>query len=258
MADPGTTLVMLPGLDGTGLVFGPLLACLPAEISAEPVCYPADRVMTFPEHVELARLCLPADRPFVLLAESFSGPVALQLLADPPTNLLGVILVATFARYPRPFLVDAARHLPQALLLKFFASPLISRFFCLGMASKEAIRLFCGALLSVQLKVLSSRLRIVSELPPPPSISFAGPALYLQAGHDRLVPPRAAAAMRQYLPQLRLEKIPGPHTILLARPQQGASLISSFMSSLKNPQGQTCREGRECIGYSSTDSPTDT
>ncbi|HKJ29840.1 MAG TPA: hypothetical protein VKA22_06480, partial [Desulfuromonadales bacterium] len=72
MTSHQTTLVMLPGLDGTGLVFDPLLEHLPEEIEVQVVRYPADRVMSFQEHVDFARKQLPRKKPFVLLAESFS------------------------------------------------------------------------------------------------------------------------------------------------------------------------------------------
>ena len=35
-------LVLLPGMDGTGRLFGPLLAALPPGIDGEPVAYPRD------------------------------------------------------------------------------------------------------------------------------------------------------------------------------------------------------------------------
>ncbi len=228
-----TTLVILPGLDGTGLFFAPLTSCLPEGMSTQVVSYPADLVMSFQEHVDFARQQLPEDRPFVLLAESFSGPVSLQLLAEPPDNLRGVIFVATFARHPSPFLLDAACHMPQSLLLKLFTTPLLSRGLCLGGAPADAVKLFQRALLSVKQKVLSRRLQILANLPPPPETTFSGPALYIQASRDRLVPPRAAEALARHLPQLRVERVAGPHIILLAQPENGARLISAFFSDLK-------------------------
>lgn len=225
-----TTLLLLPGLDGTGLVFEPLLAQLPAGIDAQVVRYPADRPMSFQEHVDYARSQLPTERPFVLLAESFSGPVALQLLAGAPANLIGVMFVATFARYPRPFLLDAGQHLPQSLLLKIFSTALFSRCFCLGGASADAVGLFRRALSSVKLSVLSRRLQILAELPPPPQLDFTKPSLYLQAGSDRLVPARATRPLQELLPQLQVVVVPGPHILLLAHPARGARLISEFIA----------------------------
>jgi pimeloyl-ACP methyl ester carboxylesterase len=227
-----TTLLFLPGLDGTGLVFEPLLAHLPAEIDARVVRYPVDRVMSFQEHVDFARQQFPSKRPFVLLAESFSGPIALHLLAEPPGNLIGVIFVATFAHYPSPFLLDASRLMPQGLLLKLFSTTLLSRFFCLGGASVDAVKLFCTALASVQLNVLPNRLQLLADLPPSPDATFSGPCLYIQASNDRLVSSRALAPLQRHLPQLRVEKIHGPHIVLLAQPETGAGLISGFVATL--------------------------
>jgi pimeloyl-ACP methyl ester carboxylesterase len=236
MTPQRTTLIMLPGLDGTGLVFEPLLQYLPEEIDAQVVRYPVDSVMTFAEHVAFAREQLPRDKSFVLLAESFSGPVGLQLLAEPPENLVGVIFVATFARFPSPFLLDAANHLPQGVLLKLFSTTLFSRFFCLGSATKERVGLFRRALATVKLKVLSRRLQLLAELPPPPDTTFSGPCLYLQASNDRLVPARALIPMQKHLPQLQVEKVSGPHIILLAHPETGARLISDFIATLTDSQ----------------------
>ncbi len=234
-----TTLLLIPGLDGTGLVFEPLLAHLPTEIDAQVVRYPADRVMSFKEHVAFVRKQLPKKKPFVLLAESFSGPIGLQLLADPPDNLIGVIFVATFAHYPSPFLLDAGRILPQGLLLKLFSSTLFSRFFCLGGASADAVKLFRQALKSVKLNVLSHRLQILAELPPPPDTIFSGPCIYIQPSSDRLVSSRAVAPLQRHLPQLQVEKIHGPHIILLAQAESGARLISDFIASLADLRKHT-------------------
>jgi pimeloyl-ACP methyl ester carboxylesterase len=231
-----TTLLLLPGLDGTGLIFEPLLTYLPEEIDAQIVRYPANRVMSFQEHIAFARKQFPKKKPFVLLAESFSGPIGLQLLAEPPGNLVGVILVATFARHPSPFLVDAGRYLPQKLLLNLFSKTPLGRFFCLGGASADAAEILREALQSVKLSVLSNRLKILAELPPPPDKTFSGPCLYLQASRDRLVPSRAVDQLQRHLPQLQVEQIAGPHIILLAQPETGARQISDFIATLTDTQ----------------------
>jgi pimeloyl-ACP methyl ester carboxylesterase len=232
MTSHQTTLVMLPGLDGTGLVFDPLLKHLNEDIEAQVVRYPADRVMSFQEHVDFARKQLPLKKPFVLLAESFSGPIGLQILSDPPDNLKGVLLVATFARHPTPFFLDAGLYLPQQLILNLFSKTFLGRFFCLGGASPESVDILQNALKSVKLNVLSNRLKILAELPPPPEISFSGPCLYLQAKNDLLVPERATVPLKQLLPQLQIEQVPGPHITLLAHPETGAQRISNFISGL--------------------------
>lgn len=230
-------LVLLPGLDGTGLVFEPLLRSLPQEIVPRVVHYPCDHPLSFAEHVDFARGELPCDQPFVLLAESFSGPVGLQLLAVPPENLLGVIFVATFARSPSPLLLAIGRYLPPRLLRTFFSTTLLSRYFCLGKAPQDRVDLFRQALQSAGLNAMAQRLRILAELPPPPATAFARPCLYLQAENDRLVPPGAVEDLRVALPQLQVQRLPGPHIILLAEPEAGARVIGDFIFQL-NKSGE--------------------
>ena len=232
MSDNQITLIMLPGLDGTGDVFGPLLDCLPQSVEPMVLRYPKDRVMSFDEHVDTARAQIPTNKPFVLLAESFSGPVGLQLLADPPDNMIGVIFVATFDRYPRPFLLDIAKVLPQGGLLSLFCTTPVLRFFCLGSGPTSSVKLFRKALKSVDINVLSRRLQILAEMPPPPDVDTQLPCIYLQASKDRLVPERAAGRLQRVVPDMVIRQLDGPHTILLAEPESGAAAIADFVNSL--------------------------
>ena len=226
-------LVMLPGLDGTGMVFEPLLDQLGATIAPRIVSYPTNEILGLFDYVELARNALPTESPFVLLAESFSGPIGLQLLTAPPDNLVGVIFVTTFARYPRPFLLDLARNLPQDALRGLFETRLGCRFFCLGAAPKSAVALFQQAISQVKTATLTSRLNLLAHLPPPPTAGFRGSCLYLQASQDHLVPSRATVEMQKVLPQMDISTLKGPHTILLAQPENGARLIQQFVHSLQ-------------------------
>ena len=89
--------MLLPGLDGTGKLFANFLAVLPPTIEARVIDYPTDEPLTY-EQLELrVRAALPSDRPFVLLGESFGGPIAIRIAASPPPGLAGLILCGTFA-----------------------------------------------------------------------------------------------------------------------------------------------------------------
>ena len=80
------SLVLLPGLNGTGDLFAPLLAKLPDSLSATVVRYPAAEPLDYLGHEAIARAALPTDRPFVLLGESFSGPIAIRIAASAPIS----------------------------------------------------------------------------------------------------------------------------------------------------------------------------
>src|SRR5262245_41048704 len=71
------TLVLLPGLDGTGKLFGPFVERAHATFDVKVVEYPADERLGYPELEALVGRGLPTSGPFFLVAESFSGPIAI-------------------------------------------------------------------------------------------------------------------------------------------------------------------------------------
>ena len=78
-----TALVLLPGMDGTGDLFAPLLSALPPALRTIVVRYPCDRPLAMPNW-RRTRARAPQDQPFVLLGESFSGPIAAAIAARRP------------------------------------------------------------------------------------------------------------------------------------------------------------------------------
>lgn len=69
----------------------------------EVVAYPADRVLDDQLQAFVADR-LPGDAPFLLVGESFSGPFAIRIAASRPPGLSGLVLCASFAVSPRPWL----------------------------------------------------------------------------------------------------------------------------------------------------------
>lgn len=104
-----TTLLLLPGLDGTGRLFGPLLRELSAGWHPVVVSYPMDANADYEVLTQLALRAVPADGPLVLLGESFSGPVAIKLAVALGARVQALILCCSFARNPRPGLRRLAR-----------------------------------------------------------------------------------------------------------------------------------------------------
>jgi len=117
-------LVLLPGLDGTGAFTGPIEASFGKTFEIVSITFPVD-VSTYSELEALVRADLPAE-DFVLLAESFSGPLAAMIAADPPPSMKGVIFAVTFARRPRPYPIWSA-HLIRFLPFRraWFTRPLL-------------------------------------------------------------------------------------------------------------------------------------
>lgn len=93
-------LILLPGMDGTGKLFESLANRLSATYEIEVVEYPTDRCLSYTELKSLVQSVIPISRSFVLLAESFSTPLAVTIAADNPSNLKGLILCTGFVSRP--------------------------------------------------------------------------------------------------------------------------------------------------------------
>jgi pimeloyl-ACP methyl ester carboxylesterase len=228
------TLVLLPGLDGTGALLSAFRKALDPGISTAVVSYPPAPDIGYAGLVAIARSLLPQDAPFVLLAESFSGPVSLSIAASRPAGLRGLILACSFARNPRPLLAPLA---PLVRLLPIRRVPIgLLSWPTLGRLATPALRAQLADVLSrVPPAVVRSRLRAVLEIDVSallPRIDL--PILYLRASDDRLVPRSVGAALTM-APQTRLIDLEGPHFLLQACPSAAAAVVEAFLHEVAAP-----------------------
>ncbi|MFG6486165.1 alpha/beta fold hydrolase [Roseateles sp. BYS78W] len=228
-----TTLVLLPGLDGTGSLFQPLLRELPAGWRTRVVAYPMDARADYVVLTRLAAEALPADGPLVVLGESFSGPVAIRLAAALGPRLRALILCCSFARSPRPALSRLGRLLPWLPPPGLVPAWLSERVLLGGGPSDEARVLLAEALAQLPAAVLRARLRMVMAVDVSEELAAVrAPVLYLQAGQDRVVPPAAAVHVRRACPQVVITRIDGPHGLLQAAPGRCVAAMTSFLAPL--------------------------
>lgn len=227
---PQPILVLLPGMDGTGLMFEPFVQVLHG-LEPRVVRYPAE-LTSYADCIAYARTQLPVDRPFLLLGESFSGPVAIALAAERPPQLLGLVLCVTFARNPRPRLARWAAPLLRALPPLRLPRPLLRRVLLGARAPESLIRLVDLMLPQVPTATLKQRLLAVVDVDHTPLLAQVQvPALALCASHDRLVPARAATWMQAHLPSLDIHTIRGPHWLLQTRPEEALRVLHGFLEA---------------------------
>ena len=163
-------LVLLPGLDGTGAMFAPFIHALPKDVLAEPVVYP-ESLESFDEYVEFAAAALHGTADVVVIAESFSGPIAISLLRKPPPNLRAIVLVATFTTAPRALLRRLSKLVPSAVIRAFVPAAL--NWFCANRnTASEVLRIANDVVSRVPIETLDSRLRLLGELLKQPHDGF--------------------------------------------------------------------------------------
>ena len=227
---PSPVLVLLPGLDGTGKLFTEFLKVLDPSISAIIVSYPNDVPMSYDELETLVSAALPADRPFFLLGESFSGPLAIRIAARRPASLMGLLLCVTFASNPFPWAGAWARplaaYLPLKSLPRWIRAPLMWGSASPNRAPRQSER----AMAQVSAAVIRHRiaaLLAVDEISSLPKISV--PALVLCATRDRVVSEAATRRIMRGITHAQRVDIEGPHLLLQTCAAQCAAAVLSFM-----------------------------
>ena len=221
-------LVLLPGLNGSCTLFEPLLAHLPPAMEVQALTLPAQGNQD-PANLANRLLSALGNTPYVLLGESFSGPLTYQLALRQPSGLRGVIFVASFLSRPHP-LLQLIPYLPLPTCL--LRQHILLRLFCLnGQASVDVIQTVREEIKKLPQRLLRARLLSLDQLQEP-LLQLQLPALHLVANRDRLVTRKAQVSLNKYCTQLTQIGVDGPHFLLQTRPQACAMAIQQFISAL--------------------------
>ena len=227
-------LVLLPGLDGTGELFAPFLAALPAGVDARTVAYPRDRVLPRAGLLDLVHGAAAETPAHVLVAESFSGALAIEYAAARPQGLRALVLVASFVRNPLPRGLRWAAGL-AALRVGPWPPPAIGlrKLLFEPATSREMVERLRTTLATVDRSVISDRLDQISRVDASDALArVAVPMLYLAGRRDRLVGTRGLAAILGSRPSVTVRTLDAPHLVLQTRPTEAAREIGSFLESL--------------------------
>jgi pimeloyl-[acyl-carrier protein] methyl ester esterase len=239
---PALKLVLLPGMDGTGELFTDFINALSEEFETVPVRYPADQFLPYSKLAGLVRKACPVTEPFVLLAESFSTPLAIQFAAANPTNLAALVLCDGFASSP---VLGWRRFLGPLLAPMMFRIPLpgfAARVWLLGPGAPASLfKAVRAAISSVKPDVLAARVREVIRCEVRAELEqITVPILYVQAKQDRLVSAKCLKDIQSINPKVSVARLDGPHLLLQREPQRSAYVVSRFLCGLDlSPMGST-------------------
>jgi len=220
------TIVLLPGLDGTGDLLAPFAPKAPAHL--RPVVVPLPELSSYSELLEAIRPRLPSTGRFAILGESFSGPLAVAVAREQPERVIGVILCNTFVSPP---ITSALRFFPWSLLFLFRAPAWAIRLLFLGRAaSPELVSAVRAAVAKTPRRVLAERMRAVFSLPKAGDVSPIAPkVLFLSGTRDALVPLNQRAVNR-VAPRVVYKRIAAPHLLLQVAPDEAWAEISAFLA----------------------------
>jgi pimeloyl-ACP methyl ester carboxylesterase len=227
-------LVLLPGLDGTGQLFTEFLAALPDTLTANAISYPTGRFLSYADLVPFVDAAIPKAEPFVLLAESFSTPIALAYAATKPPNLAAVILCAGFVFKPIGRWSRIVKCVAKPWIFMLRSPRRILEYFLIGENAPPAlIQRLRQALEIVSPTVLSRRVREVLDCDARNDLARTTvPIMYVQAVHDKLLPESCRSEIFRIRPDIIPAVVQGPHLILQREPQKVANLVATFVQQL--------------------------
>ncbi len=190
---------------------------------------PSDRPRSYQELADMLMAQLPTDR-FALVAESFSGPLAI-LLANRCPRVFAVVLCASFVQSPVP---EMFARVPSLLWRAPLPVPAIRLLMTGGdRVLAHAVR---RVVLSVNREILVSRISAVLRADVRCELErMSHPLLWIEATRDRLVRGTRAGVIRSLKPSAEFVKVDGPHLLLQANPAGTWSQIEPFLRRTWSP-----------------------
>jgi pimeloyl-[acyl-carrier protein] methyl ester esterase len=232
-------LVLLPGLDGTGELFLDFIAALPKSWTATTLTYPTDRFLRYADLRSFVGAAVPQLERFVLVAESFSTPLAVWYAATAPPNLAAVVICAGFVGNPVDGWSGAVKALAKPWLFRLTPPRAIVEYFLLGPNTPpDLLQKLTHALQRVSPDVLSGRVQEVLDCDARDDLRRTTiPLLYLEATHDTLLSSSCKKEFSRLRPDTLFRSVPAPHLLLQREPQKAAAIMMAFVNSLTTSPG---------------------
>lgn len=176
------------------------------------------------------------NTPYVLLGESFGGPLAMMLSRHADENLKGIIFCASFVKNPqvlaekliRPFLKP--KHLQKKTPAWHIKTMLTN-----GVTDNALIHNIQMATAELSREVYFYRLREIADVDVTDILECCElPILYMRATRDRMVYESSMKLVEKHAKTLTVEKFDAPHMLLQTLPKQAANSIRTFIENIKS------------------------
>lgn len=228
--------MILPGMDGNADLTVRLMCALPEGLRKSAPKFSADVVVSYEQLLSMVEFMAP-EQTYLLIAQSYSTPLAIRFAALHPPHLQGLVLCAGFAASPvRGWRRWAAWTASWFLFRMPMSNSILGRFLVGTGADPELLKEVRAAISAPKPGVLAARFREVlscdvrEEL-----VSVSVPILYLQAKEDRLVDHDCLHKIHAVKPDVAVERISGPHLLLQREPELAAKAIAKWMHELGLP-----------------------
>jgi pimeloyl-[acyl-carrier protein] methyl ester esterase len=222
-------ILLLPGLDGTGKLLDRFVGLMPASLSCEVIAY-QDSFASLDDYVNVVKARLSTQTKIVLIAESFSGPIATHVASRYPEQVAGIVFAASFVNPPHPVLLNIASVTPAPAFGAMRAT--LVNYFCVdGVREKNVIDEASAVVGELESAVIKRRLMLLGSLTKLAHAQIDIPVLSLRATQDRLITKVATSSIATTFPKTISIDVEAPHFLLQACPEECWRHIEKFVSN---------------------------
>lgn len=221
-------LVLLPGMDGTGELFEPFTDILPSSVNA--LVIPLLQEIGASYQAQARYVASKIHGPSIIVAESYSGMVALALVKEFPEKVEKIVFVASFLSSPSR-LSKLAGNIPQPIIKLAKEPNWLLEKLLFGRGDKQYLRQkFKQVMSSISPALIQFRLRQISSIGAP-EVESTVPSLYLLANQDILVSKSVVAIFIDTFKNVIVNELDGTHFLLQTNPKGAWRAIQAFVET---------------------------
>ena len=227
------TLLLIPGMDGTGILFDEFLREAPQNVEIYPVALPLNDNFSYLEYALYIEDFIKVNglngKRITIVAESFSGAIAFELLKTGRVKVKRLILVASFLTIPS--LLSRFSALVPIGLMQRTKLPkwLLSKVLYGRQVSDDVISQFQLAIKTVSENTLIHRLKLIRSLKTP-NEKILVPVTYIQPKKDFLVSSKAVLNIASISSDFTRHRVNGGHFILQSNPSACWQIMTDLFS----------------------------
>ncbi len=218
-------IILLPGVDGTGILFEPFVDTFKADVPVEVIPLTKDSDQSILNQVSIIEEAV-GDEEIILIVESYSGLLAYELAKRNKLHIKQIFFFGCFLQ-PPSFIGKIGRFLPVRLL-NIIPDKLLSHILFNRWSSPELIALFRKAVESVNFPNLKQRLKTIATYQKPTQ-PIDVPCVYVQGTMDNLVNAYNVKAFEELCSDLQVEVVEATHMLLQTQPETMSQLIHKYL-----------------------------
>ena len=229
MSAPGNiSVLLLPGMDGTGELLTALVDQLSLLRSAQIISFPANRSLGYDDLIAFVAERTPKGR-FAILGESFSGPIAIEIAAT-ESRVAGLILASSFARHPIPSLFAP---LANVLDLRWVPTKLVEAALLGSTGTPELKDRLSKLLARLPREIIRTRASEVLRVDKRNRLrQITCPILCLHGRFDRLVGRQCLEEITLAQPRCQVQWFDASHMLLETHTDAAVDAIGEFCNRL--------------------------